>query len=79
MTAFRGLHGIPPTPSHRDASRLRRWRRAQLMAAGYDELSAHRLAARVGLDLHSLLYGRESAAQKRRAASAPGLRGRDHG
>jgi hypothetical protein len=49
------------------------------MAAGYDELSAHRLAARVGLDLHSLLYGRESAAQKRRAASAPGLRGRDHG
>jgi hypothetical protein len=54
MTAFRGLHGIPVTPSARDGVQARRWRRAQLLAAGYDELSAQRMS-RTGFDLHLLL------------------------
>lgn len=55
MTAFTGPHGIPVTPSRQAGAAVRRWRRAQLVAAGYDELSAHRLASRGDLDLHALL------------------------
>lgn len=60
MSAIRRPHGIPPTPSRQDLARLRRWRRAQLVAAGYDELSAHRLAARTELDLHAVLQRRDA-------------------
>jgi hypothetical protein len=55
MTCIRGLRGIPSTQSSHDAGRTLRWRRLQLMAAGLDELSAHRLAARSDVDLHALL------------------------
>lgn len=55
MTCIRGLPGIPSTQSSQDAGRTLRWRRLQLMAAGLDELSAHRLAARSDIDLHALL------------------------
>jgi hypothetical protein len=58
MTPFTGLHGIPVTPSRQDGA-VRRWRRAQLVAAGYDEVSAQRLASRGDLDLHALLDHRE--------------------
>jgi hypothetical protein len=58
MTPFTGLRGIPVTPSRQDRA-VRRWRRAQLVAAGYDEVSAQRLASRGGLDLHALLDRRE--------------------
>lgn len=61
MTAFTGLHGIPVTPSRRVGAQVRRWRRAQLLAAGYDEVSAQRLS-RTGLDLHALLDQRERSA-----------------
>jgi len=55
MSAFTGLHGIPATPSPGDDARTRRWRRVQLVAAGYDELSAQRLARRPDVDLHAVL------------------------
>jgi hypothetical protein len=56
MSAFTGLHGIPATPSRRRGdARTSRWRRAQLVAAGYDELSAQRLARRGDVDLHAVL------------------------
>jgi hypothetical protein len=56
MSAFTGLHGIPATPSRwRGDARTGRWRRAQLVAAGYDELSAQRLARRGDVDLHAVL------------------------
>ena len=58
MTAFTGLHGIPVTPSARDAIQARRWRRAQLLAAGYDELSAQRMS-RTGSTCSLLLDQRE--------------------
>lgn len=35
--------------------RLRRWRRAQLVDAGLDELSAHRVAADPDADIHATL------------------------
>lgn len=77
MTASTGLHGIPVTPSRRGGAQVRRWRRAQLVAAGYDELSAQRLASRADLDLHALLDQRERA-----SSPAPGTQGddgRNHG
>jgi hypothetical protein len=55
MTCTRGLRGIPSTQSSQDSGRTLRWRRLQLIAAGVDELSAHRLAASSDVDLHALL------------------------
>lgn len=55
MACIRGLRGIPSTQSSQDTGRSLRWRRLQLMAAGLDELSAHRLAARSDVDLHAVL------------------------
>jgi len=55
MTCSRGLRGIPSTQSSQDARRTVRWRRDQLMAAGLDELSAHRLAVRPDVDIHAVL------------------------
>lgn len=53
-------HGIPPTPMRRDVRKVRRWRRQRLIAAGYDELAALRLA-RCDVDVHALLIQQESA------------------
>jgi hypothetical protein len=76
MSAFKGLHGIPATPSrwHGDA-RMKRWRRAQLVAAGYDELAAQRLARRGDLDLHVVLDQRDSSPARATSAEAD----RNHG
>jgi hypothetical protein len=65
MSAFTGLHGIPATPSRwRGDARTSRWRRAQLVAVGYDELSAQRLARRGDVDLHAVLdHSRQTAPQ----------------
>ena len=57
-----GPRGIPLTPGRRVACEVRRWRRRWLIAAGYDELAAHRLARRDDTDLHALLIQREDAA-----------------
>jgi hypothetical protein len=77
MTAFTGPHGIPVTPSRRDGAQVRRWRRAQLLAAGYDELSARRLVNRADLDLHALLDQRERSSSP--ATSTHGDEDRNHG
>jgi len=42
-----------------DAQQVRRWRRQRLMAAGYDELAALRLA-RCDVDVHALLVQQET-------------------
>jgi len=54
MTAIEGLRGIPSIPSVRDPRRTG-WRRQQLMLAGLDELTAHRLATRSDVDIHEVL------------------------
>jgi len=46
---------MPPVPSRQDAVKTLRWRRRQLIAAGLDELSAHRLAGRREVDVHAVL------------------------
>jgi hypothetical protein len=53
--------GIPLTPVRHDTRRVRRWRRQWLVAAGFDELAAHRLARRDDTDLHALLVEQEDA------------------
>ena len=76
MSAFTGLHGIPATPSRRQGDAwMRRWRRAQLVAAGYDELSAQRLARRGDLDLHVVLDQCDSLPTRATSTEAE----RDHG
>jgi hypothetical protein len=59
MSGSMSPRGIPPTPMRRDARQVRRWRRQRLMAAGYDELAALRLA-RCDVDVHALLVQQES-------------------
>jgi hypothetical protein len=76
MSAITGLHGIPVTPLRRHGDAwMRRWRRTQLVAAGYDELSAQRLARRVDLDLHAVLDQREQSTPRVASAEAD----RNHG
>ena len=55
MTSIPGLRGIPSMPTSQDAAGTLRWRRHQLMAAGLDELSAHRLAVGADVDIHAVL------------------------
>jgi hypothetical protein len=62
MSGSMGPRGIPLTPVRHDARRVRRWRRAWLVAAGFDELAAHRLARRDDADLHALLVRQDDAA-----------------
>jgi hypothetical protein len=62
MTCIPGLRGIPPMPSRPDAIRTGRWRRHQLMAAGLDELTAHRLAVRADVDIHAVLTLKDAGA-----------------
>jgi hypothetical protein len=59
MSGSMGERGIPPTPLRQDSREPRRWRRQWLMAAGYDELAAHRLARQGDTDVHALLVRRE--------------------
>ena len=61
---FEELKGIPVTPLGQNVRHVLQWRRRELMAAGFDELSAHRLARRADVDLHAVL------SMNRRCASA---------
>lgn len=80
MTGFERLRGIPTTPSGENIGWVRRWRREQLMVAGYDELSAHRLATRTDLDLHAVLVQRERCIQAFLRSKHPVVNGvRNHG
>lgn len=47
--------GIPRPRRPRPRGRDLRWRREQLMAAGWDELTAHRLASDPSVDVHAIL------------------------
>jgi hypothetical protein len=56
-----GRHrGIPaPAPATRPCAGTLRWRREQLVAAGFDELTAHRIAANGTVDIHALVVSTE--------------------
>jgi hypothetical protein len=49
-------------PTSHDLARTFRWRRHQLMAAGLDELSAHRLAVEAEVDIHAVMTLQDTAA-----------------
>ena len=55
MTVHERLRGVPPTPAAATSAKGRRWRRRQLVAAGFDEVTAERLASDDGIDLHVVL------------------------
>lgn len=51
--------GIPSPARTQPGRRSLRWRREQLVVAGYDELSAHRLAADRLVDVHAMVVLKE--------------------
>jgi hypothetical protein len=53
--------GIPAMAPPRPEGAILRWRRAQLVVAGYDELSAHRAAADPQVDIHAKITEQEQA------------------
>jgi len=58
MTCIRGIPPTPPVspvPTRQEGVKRSRWRRHQLMVAGLDELTAHRLASSTDVDLHAVL------------------------
>jgi predicted component of type VI protein secretion system len=55
MTVDERLRGLPVTITPPASTRELRWRRLQLIEAGFDELTAHQLAARTDVDLHLVL------------------------
>lgn len=61
MSGYTSPRGIPPTPIRRDPCQVRRWRRQRLIAAGYDEFTALRLARCDDIDVHALLVHQETS------------------
>jgi hypothetical protein len=55
MTVDERLRGLPVTMTPPASTRELRWRRLQLIEAGFDELAAHQLAAHTEVDLHVVL------------------------
>jgi hypothetical protein len=53
------LKGIPAMAPPPPEGAILRWRRAQLVAAGYDELTAHRAAADPHVDIHAKITDQE--------------------
>jgi hypothetical protein len=53
------LKGIPALAPPRPEGAILRWRRAQLVAAGCDELTAHRAAADPHVDIHAKIKDQE--------------------
>jgi hypothetical protein len=51
--------GIPSPAPAQPRGRSLTWRREQLVAAGYDELSAQRLATDATVDVHAMIVMRE--------------------
>ncbi len=71
MTVHDRLHGVPTTKSVTSVPRQptwRRWRRHQLVAAGFDEVTAERLAADEQIDLHATLTLLDQGCSPRLAA-----------
>lgn len=59
MSSCDAKHGIPVTPRTQPQGRSVTWRRRQLVAAGYDELAAQRLATDQAIDVHAMIELRE--------------------
>ncbi|MDQ2660319.1 MAG: hypothetical protein M3Y52_00420 [Actinomycetota bacterium] len=59
MTSSDELRGIPMPARTQPRGRPLRWRRAQLMAAGFDEFTAHRLASNAMVDVHATIVTQE--------------------
>lgn len=72
--------GIPTPGRIQPLGRSLRWRREQLMAAGLDEFSAHRLASNGMVDVHEVIVARERGRSDdlapRRGDAAPDGRAR---
>ena len=68
MNTARGARGIPPTPRPGLSRVVIRWRRRRLREAGYDELSAYRMAGDGNVDIHEKVLVKEGphAARGRR-------------
>lgn len=72
MSGSRATRGIPSLPPLRPRGRSLSWRRDQLVAAGYDELAAHRLAADSTVDIHMLVTRKETSGRGQRYGKATG-------
>ncbi|HEX6364836.1 MAG TPA: hypothetical protein VF000_01710 [Agromyces sp.] len=59
MSSSDATRGIPSPTRTQPKGRSLRWRREQLMAAGYDELSAQRLAVDASVDIHAMIVEKE--------------------
>jgi hypothetical protein len=59
MSSSESKRGIPPPVRTQPHGRSLKWRRDQLMAAGYDELSAQRLATDSAVDIHAMIVEKE--------------------
>ena len=59
MTGSDAIRGIPPPERSQPRGRSLRWRRDQLMVAGLDEFTAHRLASDAAIDVHAIIVSRE--------------------
>lgn len=59
MSTSDAEHGIPSPVRTHPQGRSVTWRRKQLLAAGYDELSAQRLATDELVDIHAMIVLKE--------------------
>lgn len=62
MARYETFKGVPRLPHQRLGSRVVRMRRAQLLVAGCDELSALRLAVDPEIDVHAMIVMKERRA-----------------
>ena len=69
MTSSDAIRGIPVPERSQPRGRSLRWRREQLIAAGLDEVTAHRLAKDATVDVHAIIVSRERS----RAVEAEGI------
>lgn len=66
MDGTEPVRGIPSPAREHPQGRSLRWRRDQLLAAGYDELSAQRLATDELTDIHAMIVQREQPPPERK-------------
>ncbi|GGI45846.1 hypothetical protein BCL57_001532 [Agromyces flavus] len=76
MTSSDAIRGIPVPERSQPRGRSLRWRREQLIAAGLDEFTAHRLAKDAAVDVHAIIVSRE---RSRAAEAGRGGDGRSRG
>lgn len=59
MSSTNPNRGIPINRTRLADRAVRRWRRRQLLAVGFDEFTAYRMAANTQVDVHVMLLARE--------------------